>query len=169
MLILQMRFIINLMISFSFFSFFFFIFLISIFYFKKFGGTPLYYAADRGDEQVVEILLQKGANVDLPEEVLLLISFPFSFSFSFSFFSFFYQKEGFTPLHVAAQEGHEQIVHILLEKGGANADLANQVLLIILFFSFFKVFFVFEHFFSFFLFRMVKQLLMLQRIRELLI
>ena len=37
-------------------------------------------------------------------------------------------KDGVTPLFIAAQQGHEQIVQILLEKGKANVDLANKVL-----------------------------------------
>ena len=53
----------------------------------------------------------------------------FFFFFTFSFFYFFFNvKDGVTPLFVATFKGHEQIVQILLEKGGANVDLANQVL-----------------------------------------
>ena len=37
-------------------------------------------------------------------------------------------KDGITPLYVAAQNGHEQIVQILLEKGESNVDLPDQVL-----------------------------------------
>ena len=38
-------------------------------------------------------------------------------------------KNGATPLFIASQNGHEQIVQILLEKGEPNVDLANKVLL----------------------------------------
>ena len=52
-------------------------------------------------------------------------------------------KDGRTPLYIAAQNGHEQIVEILLEKGNPNVDLADhQVILLIVSFSF--------SFFSFF-------------------
>ena len=57
----------------------------------------------------------------------LIFSFSLFLFFSFSLF-FFSQKGGFTPLHIAVYKGHEQIVQILLEKGGANFDLKNQVL-----------------------------------------
>ena len=48
-------------------------------------------------------------------------------------FSFFYLKNGITPLHIAAQNGHEQIVQLLLEKGKPNVNLVTKVLLLIAF------------------------------------
>ena len=88
MLIFQVRFV----DCFFFCFFFFFFFSFSFFYFffnVKDGETPLFVAAEYGDEQIVEILLEKGkANVDLPDKVLLLIvSFSFLFLFFFLFFS----------------------------------------------------------------------------------
>ena len=53
----------------------------------KNGATPLYIAAFKGYEQIVQLLLEKGANVDFATKVLLLI---ISFSFFFFTFSFFY-------------------------------------------------------------------------------
>ena len=44
---------------------------------------------------------------------------------------------------MATQEGHEQTVQILLEKGGANVDLGNQVVLLLICFFFFFFFFHF--------------------------
>ena len=43
------------------------------------------------------------------------------------------QKDGVTPLYVAAQNGHEQTVQILLEKGNPNVELATKVIVILLF------------------------------------
>ena len=61
--------------------------------------------------------------------VLLFVSF---FFFFISHFSIFLNvKNGATPLFIAAQKGHEQIVQILLEKGKPNVDLADLVIIII--------------------------------------
>ena len=105
-----------------FFFFFFFIFSFLIYFFNvKYGRTPLFIAACEGDEQIVDILLEKGkANVDLANQVFLLILFFFFFFFFFSvshFSIFLNVKNGVTPLNIAAQNGHEQIVQLLLEKG----------------------------------------------------
>ena len=136
------------MFSFSFSFSFSFFFTLSFFYFNvKNGVTPLYIAAQEGYEQIVQFLLEKGnPNVDLPTKVLLLIVF-FLFLFLFQFLIFlffFYLKVGTTPLLVAAQEGHEQIVQLLLEKGNPNVDFANEVILLIISFSFFFFFFFFS-------------------------
>ena len=72
----------------------------------------------------------------------------FSFLFTFSLFTFFFNvKNGETALYIAAQNGHEQIVQILLEEGKANADLANKS--VFFFFSF--LFFSLSHFSIFFM------------------
>ena len=51
--------------------------------------TPLLKAVDKKNEQIIHILLEKGANTDLANKVILLI-----LSFSFSFF-FFQPKDSF--------------------------------------------------------------------------
>ena len=55
-------------------------------------------------------------------------SFSFSFFFQFLIFLFIFNvKEGATPLWIAAANGDEQVVQILLEKGKPNVDLPDQV------------------------------------------
>ncbi len=67
------------------------------------GRTPLFIAAENGDADTVEELLNHGAN---PTKGALL-------------------KHGNTPLHVAAQNGFNKIVELLLAKS-TNADLRNS-------------------------------------------
>ena len=99
------------------------VFLFPIKFYLKGGATPLRIAAQQGNEQVVQLLLEKGkGNVDLATKVILLI-----LTFSFSFFNV---KYGITPLFIAACNGHEQIVQLLLEKGNPNTDLPMEVLLL---------------------------------------
>ena len=79
--------------------------------------------------------MEKGQpNVNLAEEVLFsyffdlleLVLFLFLLCiFSFPLFDF--KKGGETPLCVAVKEGYEQIVQILLEKGGANVNSPQKV------------------------------------------
>ena len=99
----------------------------------KGGVTPLIEAVSKGHKSIVEYLLEKGANVDLPAyqvqvEILLLLMIYFFFRFFFiiSFFLIFLLKGGATPLFVAAERRHIQIVQLLLEKG-ANINLPIEV------------------------------------------
>ncbi len=57
------------------------------------GLTPLHLAAEHGHRQIVELLLQEGADINA--------------------------KSGFkrTPLHFAASSGHDEIVRLFIEKG----------------------------------------------------
>ncbi len=56
-------------------------------------STPLYLATQNGHEKVVEILVNNGSNVNLPN------------------------KRGVVPLHVASQNGLEKVVEILVNSG----------------------------------------------------
>ena len=46
--------------------------------------------------------------------------------FSFLKIYFFFSKDGTSPLYIAAQNGHEKVVDILLEEG-ANANISREV------------------------------------------
>ena len=87
--------------------------------------------------------------------LILFLFFFFFFFFFFHFLSFFYFffniKYGETPLFIAAQNGREQIVQILLEKGKPiNVDLATEVIFLIFFFELFELAGFKYSFFSFF-------------------
>ena len=58
---------------------------------NKYGETAIYYAARYGKERIVQQLINNGAKVHVANE------------------------DGYTPLHVAALNGHTQIVRWLLE------------------------------------------------------
>lgn len=86
------------------------------------GRTPLHYAADYGQNEVVRYLLEKGANAN--------VSFDFHFLqrnlgvFASLMTDRYFQatdKHGITTLLAAIWEGHTNCVKLLLEKG-ANPD-----------------------------------------------
>ncbi|KAG9238187.1 ankyrin repeat-containing domain protein [Amylocarpus encephaloides] len=68
----------------------------------SYGATPFHVAADSGlSTRIISILLSAGAAIDLRDT-----------------------RAGFSPLHFAAQKGHESIVRILVDSGasvGMNA------------------------------------------------
>ena len=68
----------------------------------KDGRTPLYVASHQGHKEVVEVLINKGAAMDLGN------------------------KNGETPLYIASQEGKKKVVELLIRKGAA-IDLADEV------------------------------------------
>ena len=97
----------------------------------KDGVTPLCIAAEEGDEDIVQVLLDKGANIDHSDEVFFLIKL----IISFDLFFLFLLKDGITPLISAAENGFEEIVEILLMKG-ANGNCFTIVCLLLSFFFF---------------------------------
>ena len=66
----------------------------------KFGSTPLLRAAVAGRAEAVELLIRRGADVNVVDQARS------------------------TPLHAAAFLGHEKTVHALVQNG-ANVNAAN--------------------------------------------
>lgn len=67
-----------------------------------------YILLSAGQSEIVNILIQYGAAVNIQSQ------------------------NGFTPLYMAAQENHDQVVKLLLSNG-ANQSLATEVSLIYIF------------------------------------
>jgi ankyrin repeat protein len=68
------------------------------------GWSPLHYAAASGDDEIVRVLLQKGARVDATSPAGTGL---------------------FTPLMMAAREGHDSTALLLIEQG-ADPKLKNS-------------------------------------------
>lgn len=60
------------------------------------GRNPIHFAADYGQHAVIDYLISKGADVNLPD------------------------KHGITPLLAAIYEGHTECVKLLLAKGASK-------------------------------------------------
>ncbi len=61
-----------------------------------YGNLALTLAAEKGDIKTINLLLQKGANIDLPN------------------------AKGYNPLFIAIKNGNSSLIHFLLENGKAN-------------------------------------------------
>uniref|UniRef100_A0A669C1I4 Ankyrin 1 n=1 Tax=Oreochromis niloticus TaxID=8128 RepID=A0A669C1I4_ORENI len=85
------------------------------------GFTPLYMAAQENHLEVVKFLLENGANQSIPTEVpLTSLLTPLSLSFHESTSLLVLSgvlQDGFTPLAVALQQGHENVVALLINYG----------------------------------------------------
>ncbi|MCG2584713.1 ankyrin repeat domain-containing protein [Massilia sp. TS11] len=66
------------------------------------GWTPLHYAAAAGADDIVSLLLARGAQLEAPAEA------------------------GLTPLMMAAREGHESTTLLLLSKGADPARVNSE-------------------------------------------
>lgn len=74
----------------------------NVLYLILLGNTALHIASLAGQEEVVRLLVQHGASVNVQSQ------------------------NGFTPLYMAAQENHDNVVKYLLANG-ANQSLATEV------------------------------------------
>ena len=54
--------------------------------------APLHYAAERGHEEIVKILVEHGSNMDFQDRVLIFFFFSFLLCYGFDvlFYSFFF-------------------------------------------------------------------------------
>ncbi|KAI1166694.1 ankyrin repeat-containing domain protein [Nemania serpens] len=104
----------------------------------KYSWTPLWWAAENGHEAVVELLVEKGVDIEANDgldtttalqlaarnghEAIVRLLLEKGADFNANILS----VGSNTPLHSAAMNGHEVIVRLLLEKGAdlrKNADL----------------------------------------------
>ncbi len=68
--------------------------------------------------EVVKFLLANGANQSLATEVVNFFLYSFQRKHLFYFF-----KDGFTPLAVSLQQGHDKVVAILLENDSKGSKV----------------------------------------------
>jgi ankyrin len=90
---------------------------------RRLGRTPLFWAAQRGDRQLVELLLDSGADATAQapsySEPSNVVTGPEVFGGRNK------KEQGETPLHVAAAAGHVEVVRILLDRG-AKIDARDE-------------------------------------------
>lgn len=67
------------------------------------GLFPIHWACDYGNQKAVEILLDAGINIDLPDESFM----------------------PFTPMEHAAKAGHVELVKFLLGKGAQKTEMTS--------------------------------------------
>jgi ankyrin repeat protein/beta-lactamase regulating signal transducer with metallopeptidase domain len=95
------------------------------------GWTALHYTAKKGNRDVIQLLISRGAKVNVQNkdrltplhkvtdrscaEILIAHNADVNAK----------DNEDFTPLHYAAQQGHEDVVEVLISKG-ANVNPTNE-------------------------------------------
>ena len=95
-------------------------------------------ASENGHVEVVNILLQNRAHVDLQDEVSLTFSPTIDRALKLYvsqehalldlmfIFLYLHGQDKWTPLMIASQNGHVDVVNVLLQHG-ASVDLQNKV------------------------------------------
>uniref|UniRef100_A0A3B3XRF4 Ankyrin 3a n=1 Tax=Poecilia mexicana TaxID=48701 RepID=A0A3B3XRF4_9TELE len=98
------------------------------------GISPIHLAAQEGSVDLVSLLLAKNANVNVCNKVTDASFYNPCWrhvnqcclkqtSGSLELLFFFLNRNGYTPLHQAAQQGHTHIINLLLQHGASANDL----------------------------------------------
>ena len=98
------------------------------------SNTALHKAAKHAHMNVVELLVTKGANMNLRNKVHSNYNFMFTYflyNFSYNYetiaiLNYNYIKEDNTPLHLSSKEGHPMVLRYLL-RHDANPKMRNKV------------------------------------------
>ena len=112
----------------------------SYFLYTQFGRTPLSFACGSGHSDVAQLLINKGANLDVIDGVSyyfymnnlnsarhFVIYLTVRTYVNVNIFSYFlYTQDGFTPLSWACVRGHSDVVQLLINKG-ASFDVTDKV------------------------------------------
>ena len=103
----------------------------------QYGRTALMWASYRGHTEVVKVLVEAKADLNITDQVNLIINYLLTLTidvyhdYCFIFISLQY---GHTALIDAVTSGHTSIVNILVDHGAAT-DIRNEVTAILLYTS----------------------------------
>lgn len=97
------------------------------------GNTALHIASLAGQKEVVKLLVKRGADVNSQSQVRTFVtpaqrigSYIMPLCLRIMGCVFLPLQNGFTPLYMAAQENHLEVVRYLLESDG-NQSIATEV------------------------------------------